>query len=120
MSETGPWVNHGTVSSVWSGDQFFSRFGLRKIFIARSLYRYRLRDPQLELGYYSSYQTFDDTFKWVSKSQKLSGSIYFDIGRPENVDFRLCSEFTTLYKPCSSRGCIHYKMTSQYNRPMRQ
>ena len=48
-----------------------------------------LRDARLELGYYSSYHNFDDTFKWVYKSQKLSGSIYFDIGRPENVEFRL-------------------------------
>ena len=23
MSETGPWVDHGTVSSIWSRDQFF-------------------------------------------------------------------------------------------------
>ena len=94
MSETGPWVDHGTVPSVWSRDHFF-RFGLRKFSSAIVL---PLRDPQLELGYYSSYHNFDDTFKWVYKSQKLTGSIYFDIGRPENVEVRLRLEFTMLYR----------------------
>jgi hypothetical protein len=36
---------------------------------------------------YSSYHNFDDTFKWVYKSHKLTGSIHFDIRRPENVEF---------------------------------
>ncbi len=101
MSETGPWVDHGTVPSVWSRDQKnFFRFGLRKFFIARShrAIALPLRDAQLELGYYSSYHNFDDTFKWVYKSKKLTGNIYFDIGRPENVEFRLRLEYATLYK----------------------
>ncbi len=70
---------------------------------------------------YSSYHNFDDTFKWVYKSHKLTGSIYFDIGRPENVEFRYCAWNLQCYtKPCCCHAqqthvvTIHYKMTSQY------
>ena len=102
MSETGPWVDHGTVSSVWSRDQIFFPIWTSKIF--HRAIALALRHPQLELGYYSSYHNFDDTFKWVYKSKKLTGSIYFDIGRPENVEVRLRLEFTMLYKAYTGRS----------------
>ncbi len=87
MSETGPRVDHGTYHQFGHViKNFFFDLDLEN-FSSRYRFTISLRNAQLELGYYSSYHNFDDTFKWVYKSQKLTGSIHFDIRRPENVEF---------------------------------